>query len=41
MSRWEKFLSGEDFILFLQRISKLDERRLALSDRFDRRCRDE
>lgn len=42
MSRWEKFLSGEDFILFLQRVSKLvDERRLALSDRFDRRRRRE
>jgi hypothetical protein len=42
MSRWEKFLSGEDFIRFLESISKLvDKRRLALSDRFDRRRRRE
>ena len=36
MSRWQKFLSREDFMLFLERIAKLvDEQLAALNDRFD------
>ena len=36
VSRWQKFLSREDFMLFLERIAKLvDEQLAALNDRFD------